>query len=123
MTNANKAKGDRYEREIESFCREAGFADAQRTRAGRREDQGDIHLAFAGPAPSVVIQTKDVVQVDWRGWLTELTEQTSQAGADHGVLVVKRRGRGATKPLHLAVMPFDAMLQLLKAAGYGSEDT
>lgn len=118
MTNRNKEKGDRYEREILALAKRSGFVDASRTRPGRREDEGDIHLA-----PGVIVQTKDASEMRWREWLAELEQQRRTARADHGVLVVKRRGAGGRPPVHLAVMPLDHMLRLLCDAGWGDWDS
>ncbi|GAA4756184.1 hypothetical protein [Gordonia alkaliphila] len=117
MTNRQKAKGDQYERDILALARAAGFTWAERTRPGRREDEGDIHLA-----PGVILQTKDVATPQWRTWLTELANQITAARARHGIIVLKRRGAGGRPPLHLAVMPLDAMLELLREAGWTGDD-
>lgn len=117
MTNRNKAKGDKYERDVLEVARRSGFPWAERTRPGRREDQGDIHLC-----PGVTIQAKDVATPDWRTWLTQLEQQKRAAGMPHGALVVKRRGAGNRPPLHLAVMTLDSLLALLVDAGWGDAD-
>lgn len=118
MANRNKEKGDRYEREILALAKRSGFVDASRTRPGRKEDQGDIHLA-----PGLIAQCKDQKTPEWRVWLAELEEQRLEARADHGLLVVKRRGIGGRPPLHLAVLPLDDMLRLLCDAGWGDWDS
>ncbi|QAU07224.1 RusA-like Holliday junction resolvase [Gordonia phage Asapag] len=117
MTNRMKAKGDKYERDILELARRRGFPQAERTRPGRREDEGDIHLA-----PGVIAQCKDVAQARWNDWLGELEQQRLCARAEHGVLVVKRRGAGGRPATHLAVMPLDHMLRLLCDAGWGDWD-
>lgn len=117
MTNRNKEKGDRYERDILKMCRDAGFTWAERTRPGRREDEGDIHVA-----PGLIAQTKDVATPNWRDWLTELADQIRCARASHGFLVVKRRGVGGRPPIHLAVMPLENMLDLLREAGWTNQE-
>lgn len=118
MTNRMKARGDSYERDILKIARRSGFIFAERTRPGRREDQGDIFLA-----PGIVLQVKDQKTPAWREWLSELKSQRITARAEHGILVVKRRGSGGRPPLHLAVMPLDDMLRLLCDCGYGDHDT
>lgn len=118
MANRNKEKGDRYEREILALAKRSGFVDASRTRPGRREDQGDIWLA-----PGLIIQAKDQKTPAWRDWLAELETQRRAARADHGILVVKRRGTGGRPPLNLAVMPLDSMLRLLCESGWGDPDS
>lgn len=118
MVNRQKAKGDQYERDILVHARKRGFIYAERTRPGRKEDQGDIHLC-----PGVILQVKDVATPQWRDWLQQLDDQKDAAHALHGALVVKRRGAGARPPLHLAVMSLDSLLELLVDAGWGDADT
>lgn len=115
MANANKMRGDKYEREILALCHTRGFRHATRTRPGRREDHGDILLNHAATA---ILQTKDVTTPQWRDWLADLEHQRVTAGAHYAALVVKRRGTGGRPPLHLAVMPIDMLLDLLADAGH-----
>ncbi|AXH70450.1 hypothetical protein HOT75_gp063 [Gordonia phage Daredevil] len=118
MANRNKAKGDKYERDVLAAAIEAGFAGAKRTRPGRMEDQGDIHLfretghlgALGGQH---ILQTKDVATPQWREWLDQLELQSERAAADTAALVVKRRGSGGRPPVHLAVMSLDEYLRLI----------
>ena len=114
MPNANKAKGARYERDVANLCRDQ-FPDVLVTRAGNILDKGDLHLTW-GPKgrPSTIVQCKDVSVPDWRKWLADTEAQRVNSGADHAFLCVKRRGAGGRPPLHLAVMPLDQMLDLIK---------
>lgn len=118
MTNRQKARGDQYERDILAVAHKSGFPFAERTRPGRKEDQGDIHMA-----PGLIVQCKDQKTPEWRAWLAELEKQRIEARAEYGVLVVKRRGAGGRPPLHLAVMSLDDMLRLLCDAGWGDWDS
>lgn len=110
MANRNKMRGDKYERDILAICHELGFTEARRTRPGRMEDQGDIHLTHDGRH---ILQTKDVATPAWREWLTGLQAQKQAAHASTAALVVKRRGSGANPPIHLAVVDLRAYLALL----------
>lgn len=118
MVNHNKRRGDQFERDVLALARTRGFPFAERTRPGRREDQGDIWLA-----PGLILQVKDQKTPVWRDWLSELESQRLEARADHGILVVKRRGTGGRPPLNLAVMPLDSMLRLLCESGWGDPDS
>ena len=111
MANRNKMRGDKYERDILAICHELGFTEARRTRPGRMEDQGDIHLTHDGRH---ILQTKDVATPDWRTWLREMQDQKYAAQASTGALVVKRRGAGGNPPIHLAVMDLSDYLMLLR---------
>lgn len=113
MPNANQDKGKRAERAVVAASRLRGFARAERSKAGRFHDDGDIaHM------PGLVVQVKDVASKSWGPWFSDLTNQVFNAGADHGVLVVKRRGV-ADAGQWLAVMTYDRWLALVRDAGYG----
>ncbi|MET8648480.1 hypothetical protein [Nocardia aurea] len=119
MTNRNKVKGDRFEREHRDFCRENGFPAAERTKAGYERDGGDTHLdAVIGMSPGVISQSKNWAGTNWRAWFADLAEQVANARAEVGFLVVKRRGIGDPGQ-QLAVMPVREFLVLLRRAGYG----
>ena len=122
MPNANKNRGDRYERFVLAAAHAAGFIGARRTRAGYERDSSDIHLVRTRSGPEIVVQVKDVVTPNWREWLEQTAAQEAEAGAKWSFIVWKRRGTGTRPALHLAVMPLDRMLDLYRAAGYGIED-
>lgn len=120
MTNRNKAKGDTEERAVLAILRAAGFPHAERTRAGRAEDQGDIFLDNAvGLAPSVIAQVKNVATPNWTAWLGELDDQKRRSKAVHAFLTWKRSRPGGKPPHRLAIMPLADYAQLLREAGYG----
>lgn len=119
MANAMKAKGDREERAVLAIARCGGFPHAERTRAGRAEDQGDIHLDRQfGLAPGAICQVKDVRTINWTDLIDGLSAQIAAANADVGFASLKR-SRPGKAPLRVAVMPLDDMLALLRRAGYG----
>lgn len=117
MTNRNKIVGDRFERAVVDYARARGFPWAERTRAGYARDHGDVHLD--PPSGGVVVQCKNHARLDLPGWLAQLAEQTEAAGADHGVLVAKRRGLGDVGKSY-AVLELEQLLLLLRQAGYGA---
>lgn len=119
MTNPNKRRGDTYERAVLQHVQHAGHPDAERTRAGYARDWGDIHL---DPTRAVVVQCKNHARWALPEWLTQLAEQVRDAGARHGVLVIKRRGTGQVGR-HYAVLEFGDYLDLLADAGYGTDAT
>lgn len=110
MVNANKVRGDREEREVERIVREY-FPDAKRTRAGRRDDEGDILV----PSADVTIQVKNAKTPQWTTWLEELADQKRHSGMATAFLSVKR-SRPGKSPLRLAVMPLEEYLELLERA-------
>lgn len=119
MPNANKRKGDTFERLMRDYFRLAGFPHAERTRAGYQRDAGDIHLdAVTGLAPGVICQCKNVVTPKWSEWVDGLAAQVEEAKADVGFIAWKRRGVGWPGD-QLAIMPMQQFTDLLRRAGYG----
>lgn len=121
MPNANKRKGDTFERTMRDYFRIAGFPHAERTRAGYQRDAGDIHMdpePAVGLGPGVICQCKNVVTPKWSEWLVGLQAQIEEARADIGFIAWKRRGVGWPGD-QLAVMPMEQFTDLLRLAGYG----
>ncbi|ASN69232.1 hypothetical protein 7S3_54 [uncultured Caudovirales phage] len=119
MPNANHRKGMEEERQVLKTLRDNGFPHAERTRAGRAEDTGDIHLDVAvGIAPGAICQVKNVRTPDWSGWLEQLESQVRLSGADVGFISAKRT-RPGRPPLRLFVMPLEAGVELVRRAGFG----
>jgi hypothetical protein len=88
MPNANKAKGDRFERA--TFLAAAPyFPDVKRTRAGWDDDRGDLLL---DRNMRFIVQAKDCQAKPWFKWLDELDAQLANSGALHGAIVSKRPG-------------------------------
>ena len=110
MVNANKVRGDREEREVERIVREY-FPDAKRTRAGRREDCGDV----VSPGGDWTCQVKAVKTPQWSEWLEDLADQKRHSGMSTAFLSVKR-SRPGKSPLRLAVMALEDYLELLERA-------
>lgn len=120
--NANKVKGDAFERALRDYLLAAGFP-VERTRAGYARDHGDLHISpRLGRGPAVIVQAKNHARMCLPEWLTQLAEQTADAGADHGVLVVKRRGVGDPGRSY-AVLELADLLDLLRAAGIATAPT
>ena len=100
----------REERAVEKII-QAKFPDAKRTRAGRREDEGDL-LSSQG---DFTCQVKSVKTPQWSQWLEELADQKRHSGMATAFLSVKR-SRPGKSPLRLAVMPLEDMLDLIERA-------
>ncbi len=113
MVNPNKIKGDRWERDVKEYACANGFPQTEKTRAGYERDRGDLHLV-----PGLIAQAKNHARINLPEWLTQLAEQIDNAGAEHGFLVVKRRGV-ADPGRGYAVQELSAHLRLCRAAGYG----
>ena len=122
MTNANKAKGDTFERSITNYLVARGI-DAVRTRAGYERDYGDIHIRRADTSvwPSAILQAKNHRTWKLAEWVRGLARQVEEAKALHGALVVKRPGISAPGAQYV-VMELDEWLSLLRAAGLTEEN-
>lgn len=110
MANRMKERGMIEERAVEKII-QAKFPDARRTRAGRREDEGDV----LSPAGNFSCQVKAVKTPQWSTWLEELADQKRHSGMATAFLSVKR-SRPGKSPLRLAVMPLEDMLDLIERA-------
>lgn len=85
MTNANKAKGDRWERPVLQYLRDWFGRAAIRPRQEGFVDVGDIHISpFA-------LQLKDEASHNFSGYLNDAEKQAAAAGEPYGAAVVKRR--------------------------------
>lgn len=118
MANANKRKGDVFERAVTDRCNAAGV-EAVRTRAGYEADYGDVHLASGPAGPRVILQCKNEARIDLAGYVRATEAQRLAAGAEHAAAVVKRRGVSDPGQSYV-VTTLDAYLRLLRAAGLAS---
>ena len=86
-----KRKGRAFERDVVHYLQEHGLPDASRAfGAGRPEDVGDV----AG-VPGVTIECKATKSIDLAGFVDEAERERLNARQPYGVVVVKRRGKGA----------------------------
>lgn len=115
MTSMQKRKGDRAEIAVRNVLRVLGFPWAERTRAGHPDDHGDIWAAMG-----LMVQVKDQAASSYGVWLRETEEQRVAGGADHAVLVHKRRGESDPAQWY-AVLTVEQYARLARAAGYGQE--
>lgn len=116
MTNPQKEKGSKYERDTVGYLRECGFR-VDRTRAGWADDRGDIHGVEAPDGKPFVFECKNHARLNLAGWVKELETEIANAGGVAGVVVHKKRGTTDTSQQY-ATLPFGMLVQLLKEAGY-----
>lgn len=91
MTNAQKAKGDRWERACVEFLRSAGLEVERAYGAGRPDDVGDIDgISW------LAVSCKDHQTLRFSQWLDEVQEQAVAARKGHAVVIAKcaRRATG-----------------------------
>ena len=110
MVSANKAKGAKAERDTAQLLRQMGFPEADREfGAGRKDDVGDIR-----GVPKTVIEVKDDKSFNFSGWLIEAETERVNAGADWGIVFVKRPGKGIKEGYFL--MTIENGIKLLSEA-------
>ena len=56
-------------------------------------DKGDI----TGMGPELVIECKNHQTLNFSGWLKEAEQERQNADAEYGIVVAKRRGKGAAE--------------------------
>lgn len=94
--NKSKATGTTFESQVVAYLRDNGFPQAERRALAGSTDLGDVT-----GCPGLVIECKGGKaaenasdgQVD--AWLLETDRERANAGADIGVLVMKRKAIGA----------------------------
>lgn len=94
MSNPSKKRGTAAEVALLLWLHHNGHPEAVRNPPGGRVDVGDLRCEEPEMNMPVVIEVKSVKDLA-RGiaeGLAELDVEKSNAGAEHGVLVVKRRG-------------------------------
>lgn len=83
-----KQKGTAAETAVVRFLQFNGYPDVERRTLTGAHDRGDI----AG-LRNLVIEVKDHGRMDLAGWLAEVEQERINAGATHGVVWHKRRGK------------------------------
>jgi hypothetical protein len=108
----NKQKGTAFETLIVRYLAEHGFPHAERRALAGVNDLGDIT-----GTPGIVWECKNHKTLSFSEWLQEAETERVNAGADHGIVVAKRRGRGEAGEQY-AMLRLDHLVELLKQAGY-----
>ena len=112
MANRSKIIGTRFETLIARYLQTAGFPHAERRALQGALDKGDI-----GGCGPLVYECKAAKRHELSSWIEETVSETRNAGADYGILVVKRQGVGTGEGQY-AIMRMEEMARLLKQAGY-----
>lgn len=114
--NVSKAsrKGQVFERQIADYLKFA-LRDSRidiRPKNGKN-DRGDIGGVRSLLGGDVVIECKNHKALDLAGWLDEAELERGNADAHIGVVVHKRKGRGAAGEQYVT-MRLDSLVWLLK---------
>ena len=117
MPNPQKTKGSAYERLIKDGLADAGYDDAERTRAGWSDDRGDIHGISHPVLGAFTFECKNHKALNLAGWVAELDRERHANGGGLGAVVHKKKGE-TTAAQQYATLPFWMLVQLLIEAGY-----
>lgn len=108
----SKARGTAFETLVVRTLKTLGFPQAERRALHGNLDKGDV--AGCGP---LVFECKAAKRFELSAWLAETEQERLNAGAEYGILVVKRQGHG-TGERQYAMMELKDMVRLLHQAGY-----
>ena len=108
MTTPQKRKGTAWESEVVKFFSRY-FPAVERRVAGNQKDKGDL-LGI----PFTVVECKDHKELKLSQWTDRLWEQIENAGAVHGVVIVKRARKTVSESY--AVLPTLLYAELLYQA-------
>jgi hypothetical protein len=107
MTNPSKRKGTKFESEVCEYLRLRGFEVERRALTGT-QDKGDI----AG-IPGWIIECKNQNSSNWAEWMDETEAERRHAGANYGLLVVRRRMKSIERAY--AVLPLRDAVEAIMA--------
>lgn len=107
----SKAKGTAFERLIADHLK-TWWPYADRAPLTGNKDRGDI-----SGIPGLVWELKNAKTLRLSEWLAEAELERDNAKADHGILVVKRRGYGHPQDQY-AILTLDRLIMILREAGY-----
>ena len=118
MTAANKAKGSRFETDLENALNEQGLHGRRLPRAGAK-DIGDVAITLKSGSV-IVIEAKNVKTVAMAEFLRQADVEAGHYDekykcSTYGVVAVKARGKGAGDAR--VTMTLDTLINLLKWEG------
>lgn len=96
MANRSKQKGTQQERLIADFLRDnwSEFIDRRPLTGGK--DKGDLANVRVGKH-RLVVEIKNCARLDLAGWVTEAQTEAVNDDALAGIVVAKRKGKGAAE--------------------------
>lgn len=104
--NASKQKGTKFETEVVNYFHHRGMTDV-----GRQILTGNMDLGDIAGLPGWVIECKNVNTANWAQFMDETNVERKNAGAQYGLLVVRRRMKSITQAY--AVLPLDQAVTLI----------
>lgn len=95
MTNTNKARGTKLEREMADYlAAELGDERIDRLPLRGNGDRGDIGGVRTILGLKVAIEVKNHSRLNLAGWVDEAVTEAGNADAPVAVVIHKRRGKG-----------------------------
>jgi Holliday junction resolvase len=115
MSSANKAKGTRWENDLEQYFNESGVKARRLPRAGSK-DIGDVAIEMIN-GHAIVIEAKNVKAADLADFLRQAEVEAANyeekySTLAYGIVAMKTRQKGAGDGK--VVMTVDTLLNLLK---------
>lgn len=98
MSQYNKAKGSKFESDIEEYLNLLGIKARRLPRAGSK-DIGDVAITLETVPVAIVLEAKNVKTPDMAGWLKEAEIEAGNYDERYniaalGMVVQKARGKG-----------------------------
>jgi len=117
MSAANKAKGSRWERELEDYLNAAGMHARRLPRAGSK-DIGDVSITVGDFV--IVVEAKNVKAANMADFLRQADVESDHYEDKYGVptvpvVVTKTRQKGAGEGR--VTMTLDTLIDLLRLGG------
>jgi len=105
--SAPKRKGSQFERDVVRYLRDHGFPDVERAYgAGRPADIGDL----VG-LPGICCEVKNHARLELASWVDEAERERINARQPYGVVIAKRRNKGAAQSY--VVMTLESFTRLV----------
>ncbi|KPI09884.1 hypothetical protein OV450_3375 [Actinobacteria bacterium OV450] len=106
MVNSQE-KGKRGERAMVRFLRDNGFPAAERTKAGKRDDPGDIWVHGIVAPPPIIVSVKNGYTPDphpgtgqWQDWWADLSTTCLALGGTNTLGLLCHARVGKSDPLY-----------------------
>jgi hypothetical protein len=112
MSNRSKQKGTTFESAVVAYLQASGWPGAERRALHGSQDKGDIL-----GVPGWVLECKNASRIELGEWVKELQAEIRNAGAAHGALWLKRRGKSSPADSYV-VIDGQTFIALLKAGGW-----
>ena len=105
--SAPKRRGSQFERDVVHYLQDHGFPDCERSYgAGRPADVGDI-----ANVPGVCCEVKNHARLELAQWVDEVERERINPRQPFGVVIAKRRGKGAAQSY--VVMTLESFTRLV----------